>query len=86
MKVFVEASPEVRAMRRYKELIDKGMPADYDEVLRNVTERDHIDRTRKVSPLRRADDAHLLANDNISREQQMEMLMDIYRKTVENKA
>ncbi len=86
MKVFVEASPEVRAMRRYKELIDKGMPADYDEVLRNVTERDRIDRTRAVSPLRRADDAHLLANDNISREQQMEMLMEIYRKTVEKKA
>jgi len=62
------------------------MPADYDEVLHNVTERDRIDRTRAVSPLRRADDAHLLANDNITREQQMEILMEIYRKTVGQKA
>lgn len=82
LKIFVEATPEVRARRRYKELIDKGMPADYDDVYRNICERDEIDRTRKVSPLRRAKDAILLDNSHLCREEQLEMLLDYYRAAI----
>lgn len=82
MKVFVEASPEVRARRRYNELSAKGMPADYEEVYRNIVSRDYIDRTRAVSPLRRADDAHLLVNDNVTQAQQLDWLLNIYTETI----
>lgn len=81
MKVFVNASPEVRAQRRYDELKDKGTPADYEEVLANIKERDHIDTTRKESPLRKAEDAFVLDNDNLTREQQMEVLKNLFFKT-----
>lgn len=80
MKVFVNASPEVRAQRRYDELKEKGTPADYEEVLANIKERDHIDTTRKESPLRKADDAFVLDNDNLTREQQMEILKTLFRE------
>ncbi|MBD5278492.1 MAG: (d)CMP kinase [Bacteroides sp.] len=80
MKVFVEASPEVRATRRYNELIEKGTPADYEEVLANIRERDHIDTTRKESPLRKADDAFVLDNDRLSREEQMEILVNLFKE------
>jgi len=66
LKIFVTASAEVRAQRRYDELQQKGMPADYDEILRNVQERDYIDSHREVSPLRQADDAILLDNSNMT--------------------
>ena len=76
LKIFVTASAEVRAQRRYEELQAKGMPADYDEILRNVQERDYIDSHREVSPLRQADDALLLDNSNMTIEQQDEWLME----------
>lgn len=76
MKVFVEASPEVRAKRRVKELLEKGEKADYDEVYKNVCERDRIDTTRKESPLRKAEDALVLDNDRLTREEQMEWLVE----------
>lgn len=82
MKVFVNASPEVRAQRRYDELKDKGTPADYEEVLANIKERDHIDTTRKESPLRKAEDAFVLDNDNLTREEQMKVLLDLFQKRV----
>ncbi|MDE6340681.1 MAG: (d)CMP kinase [Muribaculaceae bacterium] len=80
MKVFVEASPEVRAERRYKELQEKGTPADFDAVLANIRERDHIDSTRAESPLRKAEDAFVLDNDNLSREEQMEVLLNLFKE------
>ena len=80
MKVFVDASPQVRARRRFKELQEKGMPADYDAVLKNIRERDHIDRTRAVSPLRKADDAVVLVNDHISIPEQMAWLIELYQQ------
>lgn len=84
MKVFVDASPEVRARRRYIELQQKGLPADYEEVLHNVKERDHIDSTRKESPLRKAEDAYVLCNDNMTIEQQKQWLLDLFNsKTAE---
>ena len=74
-KVFVTASAEVRAQRRYDELQQKGMPADYDDILRNVQERDYIDSHREVSPLRQADDALLLDNSHMTIPEQNEWLM-----------
>lgn len=84
MKVFVDASPEVRAQRRFKELQEKGMPADYQAVLNNIKERDHIDRTRAVSPLKKADDAHVLVNDHVTIPEHMEWLMALYHKIVDS--
>lgn len=78
MKVFVDASPEVRAERRLKELEAKGENVNYEEVLANIKERDHIDSTREVSPLRKASDAHVLDNDHMNHKQQMQWLLDLY--------
>ena len=83
MKVFVTASAEVRAERRYKELIAKGMEADYDEILKNVQERDFIDSHREVSPLRQAEDALVLDNSNMTIPEQNEWL---YKRFLERVA
>lgn len=81
MKVFVNASPEVRARRRLLEMQEKGIAdVSYDDVYRNICERDDIDRNRKESPLRQADDARLLDNDRLTREQQMQWLHDLYEE------
>ena len=78
LKIFVTATAEVRARRRYNELQAKGMDADYDEILKNVQQRDYIDSHREVSPLRKADDALELDNSNITLQQQDEWLMQRY--------
>ena len=75
LKVFVTASAEVRAQRRYDELQQKGMSADYADILKNVQERDYIDSHREVSPLRQADDALLLDNSHMTIDEQNEWLM-----------
>ena len=75
LKVFVTASAEVRAQRRYDELHAKGMPADYADILKNVQERDYIDSHREVSPLRQAPDAVLLDNSNMTIPEQQAWLM-----------
>lgn len=80
MKVFVSASAQTRAQRRMQELIDKGIPATYEEVLANVVGRDHIDETREESPLRRADDAVLLDNSTMTIQQQNQWLIDLYNR------
>lgn len=80
MKIFVDASAEERARRRMLELEQKGMPASYEEVLANIRKRDEIDTNRKESPLRRADDAFVLCNDNLTPAQQMEILLDIFKE------
>lgn len=82
MKVFVDASPEVRAKRRLLELEQKGQDVSYEEVLANIKERDHIDSTRKVSPLRKAKDAVVLCNDKMSPSEQLSWLLDLFYKTV----
>ena len=76
LKIFVTASAEVRAQRRYDELQAKGMPADYDDILKNVQERDYIDSHREVSPLRKADDALLLDNSHMTIEEQDQWLYE----------
>lgn len=82
LKIFVTSSPEVRAQRRYAELIEKGDNVDYKDVLSNVIERDHIDETRKESPLRKADDALLLDNSDLSLEEQNNWLIDKFNKAL----
>ena len=80
LKIFVTASAEVRAQRRYDELKAKGMPADFDDILKNVKERDYIDSHRETSPLRKADDALELDNSNMTIEEQKAWLMARYQK------
>lgn len=80
MKVFVDASPEVRAERRYKELTEKGEKVSLEQVLENVRERDRIDSTRKESPLRKAPDALVLDNDHLTREEQSRWLLDTFNR------
>lgn len=82
LKIFVTASPEIRAERRYKELTEKGEKANFEEILANVKERDHIDQTRAVSPLRRAEDAILLDNGQMSIAEQKAWLIGQYQKVV----
>ena len=83
LKVFVTASAEVRAQRRYLELTAKGDNVNFDDILRNVQERDYIDSHREVAPLRQADDALLLDNSELTREEQMQWLLDTFKRVVE---
>lgn len=80
MKVFVTATPEIRAQRRYDELKAKGVETTLADVLRNVKERDYIDSHREVSPLRQATDAVVLDNSHLSREQQLDWLLKLFRE------
>ena len=82
LKIFVTASAEVRAQRRYDELKQKGMEADYDDILKNVQERDYIDSHRDVSPLRQADDALLLDNSAMTIEEQKQWLLERFNEKV----
>ena len=84
LKVFVTASAKVRAQRRYDELQAKGMPADFDDILKNVQERDYIDSHRDVSPLRQADDALLLDNSDMTIAEQKQWLLDRFNEAVAN--
>lgn len=84
MKIFVNASAETRALRRYKELTDKGIETSLDEILANVKHRDLLDETRSESPLRRADDAIDLDNSIMTIEEQNQWLLNIYNSTIEN--
>ena len=82
LKIFMTARADVRAQRRFDELVAKGEKVSYDQILENVTSRDHFDETRSESPLRRADDALLLDNSFISREEQMNWVLEqVNRRT-----
>ncbi|MEG1545268.1 MAG: (d)CMP kinase, partial [Tannerellaceae bacterium] len=80
LKIFVTASPEVRAQRRMDELTAKGEEASFDEVLKNVKKRDHIDSTRAESPLRKADDALELDNSHLTIPEQKAWLLEKLRQ------
>lgn len=83
LKVFVTASAEVRAQRRYDELKEKGMPADFNDILKNVQERDYIDSHREVSPLRKAPDAIELDNSHMTITEQSAWLMEQVEQKIE---
>lgn len=82
LKVFVTASAQVRAQRRFDELQAKGMPADFSDILKNVQERDYIDTHRKTSPLKKADDALELNNSHLTIAEQKAWLLAQYERTV----
>ena len=85
LKIFLTASPEIRAQRRYDELKAKGQDASLEEILDNVKERDYIDQHREVSPLVQAEDAILLDNSFMTIDQQNEWLMTKYQEAIENR-
>ncbi|MDZ7737606.1 MAG: (d)CMP kinase [Bacteroidales bacterium] len=80
IKIFMTASEEVRAMRRFKELQEKGFEANFEEVLANISERDSIDSGREMSPLKKADDALLLDNSDMTVSQQMEWFRKVLKE------
>lgn len=80
LKIFVTASAEIRAQRRFKELESKGMPANFDEILQNVEQRDYIDTHRETSPLRQADDALVLDNSHLTIADQKVWLMEKFNE------
>lgn len=86
LKLFVTASPEVRAQRRVDELKAKGMPASYEEVLANVKQRDFIDSTRAESPLRQAPDAVVLDNSHMSLAEQKQWILAQYKRVIAKQA
>ena len=88
LKLFLTASPEVRAQRRFDELMDKAKTQEerdalnFEDVLKNVEERDYIDSHREVAPLRQADDAIVLDNSELTREEQSAWLLEKYKEIV----
>ncbi len=78
LKLFLTASPEVRAQRRYDELVEKGEQQDFAAVLADVNDRDYRDTHRAESPLRQADDAIVVDNSNLTREEQMKVIYDLF--------
>lgn len=80
LKLFLTASPEVRAQRRYDELIEKGEQPDYNAVLADVNDRDYRDTHRAESPLRQAEDAIVVDNSNMTREEQMQVIYDYFNR------
>lgn len=84
LKIFVDASAETRAMRRFKELIEKGSQVNYEEVLANVVHRDKIDSTRAESPLRRADDAIALDNSQMTLDEQDAWLLQRFNEKTQH--
>ncbi|KJF44522.1 (d)CMP kinase [Draconibacterium sediminis] len=85
LKIFMTASPEIRAQRRYLELTEKGDNVNFEEILANVEGRDKIDSTRAVSPLKRADDALILDNSELTREQQLDWAVKKVKEITEGK-
>jgi cytidylate kinase len=82
LKIFVDASAQTRAQRRFSELIAKGSNVTFEEVLANVVHRDAIDRSRAESPLRKADDAIALDNSTMTIEEQDNWLMAKYKEVI----
>lgn len=82
LKIFVTASAEIRAQRRYDELKAKGQEASFEEILKNVKERDYIDQNRAVSPLRQAEDAILLDNSHLTIEEQKQWLAEQFQRII----
>ena len=77
------AQKEIRAKRRFEELNQKGFMVNMDEVLKNIEDRDHTDTHRSESPLRRADDAVILDNSNLSEQEQLQFAMDLIKERIE---
>lgn len=85
LKIFLTAAPDVRAMRRYQELLGNGKEADFEEVKQNLLKRDEIDSNRKESPLIKADDAQVLDNSNLTREEGTQWVVERALKIIASK-
>lgn len=83
LKIFMTASPETRAFRRYKELLDRGEKVAYEDVLKNVEERDYIDSHREISPLRKAKDAIEFDNSDMGLDEQFERIHNFALRVIE---
>jgi len=83
LKIFMTASPEIRAQRRYLELTEKGAEVDFDKILQNVEERDTIDSGREVSPLKKADDAIVFDNSHMTRKEQLQWALEKAKELIE---
>ena len=86
LKVFMTASADTRAKRRYDELIKKGEDVTYEDILENVKSRDFIDTNREDSPLTKADDAIEIDNSNLSKKEQFEILLELCQQAIQNQA
>lgn len=84
LKIFLTADAEIRAERRYKELKEKGQEVSFEDILKNVKERDHIDSTRKTNPLKQAKDAVLLDNSNVTIAEQTKIAINLINKVLQN--
>ena len=82
LKIFMTASPEVRAQRRFDELTAKGVEVAFGDILKNINERDRIDSTREISPLRQAADAVVLDNSFMTREEQLAFVLSLARERI----
>jgi CMP/dCMP kinase len=82
LKLFMTASPEKRATRRYKELLDKGEDVTYEDVLKNVQHRDYVDTHRQISPLKRAEDAITFNNSDMGLEEQFDRVLDYAKRVI----
>ncbi len=82
LKIFMTASAETRAKRRYKELLERGHKLSYEDVLKNVTTRDHIDSTREDSPLVKAEDAIEIDNSDLTIEEQLKTILDLANQKI----
>jgi len=82
LKIFMTASSETRAKRRFDELKEKGNHVDYKDVLKNIEDRDYLDTTRKDSPLIKAKDAILLDNSKLTREEQLKIIYNMAMKKI----
>ncbi|WP_340156929.1 (d)CMP kinase [uncultured Maribacter sp.] len=83
LKIFMTASPEKRAVRRYKELLDRGENVVYEDILENVQKRDYIDSNREISPLRKADDAIEFDNSDVGLEDQFQRIYEHSLRVIE---
>jgi len=84
LKIFMTADPRIRAQRRYDEMVAKHEVVDFEEILSNITARDLFDETREESPLRRAEDAILLDNSHLTREEQFNWILEMVEEKVKN--
>ena len=82
VKIFMTASPEIRAQRRYDQLKEAGKPADYDQIFKEIQERDYQDSHRAIDPLKQADDAVLLDSSNMTIEENVQAIADIINEAV----
>lgn len=82
LKIFMTADPVIRAERRLKELIEKGINITLEEVLANIKERDHLDQTRDVSPLQKAHDAIILDNSHMTVQEQMNWVENLVQERI----